>query len=397
MLERTPIIEVVTEEPEQFVLMLPERVQTQPDFGALWAGASEAADDALRVLWERLRDAWLRAKESKSTSRHTRRAYEAATMEWFEYLTTLRHADGRPVRPWEATAEHVRNWQEEMIAQRSLAPASANQRLAACSSYYSFVIAERGLVNGFEVTGFMDAGGRTRANPFTGANVPRARVKRYGKAKALKPGDSSKLMTYLEAHNQTMLGARNHALLLTYLMTGYRNHEVVSMRWGDIRANSKQPGAWVITWRGKGAKEENDPLPARVYHAIVHYLKASGRFPADLKPEDFVFIPHVTQNMKNLKNFKEGGEGHLSEKSAQRILHTALRAVGLPPIRVHDLRHTFAHGFRRTNGDMEALRGRLHHESLATTGIYAREFVDEPIDDYSESLYQTMFQFSGEN
>lgn len=381
---------------EQYAIVLPTR---SPDngFAAVWSGAYAGAEEGMRRLWDRLRDAWLKTKAAKSGSAHTRRSYEYGSAEWLDYLATLRHGDNRPVKPWEATAEHVRLWQETLAAQ-GLSPASINQRLAACSSFYTFVIQEKGLVDGVEVTAFMDRTGRTRSNPFSGSNVQRARTKVYGHARVLTPAETSALITYLDERKFTMTGARNYALILTYLMTGYRNHEVVSMQWGNIRPNRNQPGAWIFEWRGKGNKMQSDPLPNRVYHAIVHYLKVSGRHPDDLGPDDYIFIPLVTHNLANLKNVNaEQPFGHLSEKSVGRILGTVARLAGLArpnELRVHDLRHTFAHRYRKGNRDLEALRERLHHESLATTGIYVREVLDDPIDDYSESLYQNMrFEF----
>lgn len=388
---REPEVEI---EP-QYALLLPSKPS---GFVDLWSGAYDGADQGMRVLWERLRDAWLRTKESKSGSAHTRRSYETATLEWFEFLSRLRMADGHTVRPWEVTTDHVRLWQEHLQTVRGLAPGSVNQRMAACSSFYSFVANERGMVNGYEVTAFMDAGGKTRSNPFSGGNVQRVRTSAYGKARVLTAGETYKLLQYLESKCHTLTGLRNHSLILTYLMTGYRNQEVVSMKWGNIRPNKNQPGAWVFEWKGKGAKEQADPLPPRVYAALLAYLKRSGRNPETIAPDEFIFKPLVTHNMSHLNNAKTDADldGHLSNKSAQRILHTALKAAGVAnpeQVRIHDLRHTFAHRFRRRNPDLEALRSRLHHESLATTGIYVRDVLEDPVDDYSEGLYQSMLGF----
>jgi site-specific recombinase XerD len=390
------IVEAIIAEEEQYAIVLPA-VRQADGFAAMWSGAYAGAEEGMRRLWDRLRDAWLKTKFTKSDSLHTRRSYEYGSAEWLDYLATLRHGDGKPVKPWEATAEHVRMWQEH-LTESGLGPASVNQRMAACSSFYTFVIQERGLVDGVEVTAFMDRTGRTRANPFAGSNVQRARTSAYGHARVLTTAETGKLITYLDERKGTMLGARNYALILTYLLTGYRNHEVVSMQWGKIRPNRNQPGAWVYEWRGKGNKTQSDPLPSRVYHALIHFIKASGRHPDELGPDEYIFIPLVTHGLANLANSKAGQElGHLSDKAAGRILGTVARLAGLErpnALRVHDLRHTFAHRFRRGNRDLEALRERLHHESLATTGIYVREVLDDPVDDYSETLYQNMrFEF----
>ena len=368
----------------------------QTSFAEQWALAWRSAEfdeEQQYWVWMEMRDAWLRTKEGKSNSRHTRRSYELASVQWFEFVASLAGADGRPLRPWEATNEHVRIWQTH-LERRGLAPASVNQRLAALSSFYVFVGRERALVNGVEISPLTDRLGRQRDNPFLGGNIQRARIQRYGHARILSPAETAQLMSHLEAHNHTITGSRNHALILTYLLTGYRNSEVVGLRWGAIRPNRNQPG-WVIEWQGKGGKRQADPCPTRVYHAIVNHLTLSGRPPGLVRPDDCIFVPLRVAGLRNLRNNRGEVGAHISPQQAEAILRTALRLAGVErpdEVRVHDLRHTFAQRFRRTNRDLEALRARLHHESLATTGIYAREVLDDPADDYSESVYQGLLE-----
>lgn len=383
MNEQQRTVEVVEPE-QQFVMVLP---QQRSSFLEQWSGAYSSAEEWLRVAWVRGRDAWLHQTESA----HTRRSYEHATVTWMEFLAGQRDEEGQPVKLWTVRSEHVRLWLEQMAA-NGAAPGTINQRLAACSSWYSFMINEREMVAGYEVSAFMDRSGRTRGNPFRGSNVKRAKTEKWRGARKLKQAETDKLLRYLGDRIDTLLGARNYALILTYLMTGYRNVEVVSMQWGGITASSKEPGKWLFAWRGKGGRSQTDPLPDRVYGAIVHYLKKSGRRPEDMQPDDYIFTPVITHNLKHLKNYRaDGPVGHLSTTQVQQILETALRKAGIKDadkVRVHDLRHTFAVQFYAKKGDIRALQERLHHKSLATTDIYVREFVEEPTDNYSEQLYQ---------
>lgn len=390
-----PAVEIVNEEETQYALTLPQKHADGVGFAELWRSAYVSSEEGLRAAWIVGRDDWLRTKEGKSGSKHTRRSYEHGSGEWIEFIATLRHADGQPVKLWQATAEHVRGWQLHLEA-CGLAGSSINQRLAACSSWYSFMGRERFMVNGYEISPFMDRAGRFRSNPFAGGNVQRAPTQRFGHARILTNGESDRLLTYLQARSHTLTGSRNYALILCYLLTGYRNNEVVSLCWGAIRPNRNQPGAWVVEWSGKGAKRENDPLPNRCYYALIHYLRTSDRDPDRLAPEAYIFKPLVTHGLRNLRNANGKPPAHISTKQSETILHTALRNAGVErptEVRVHDLRHTFAQRFRRNNRDLEALRARLHHESLATTGIYAREVLEDPVDDYSEGVYQSMFEF----
>lgn len=352
------------------------------EFSELWGGAYASSEEQLRVIWARLRDAWLRSKE-KGGSANTRRAYERASAEWMAFVSSIR-VHGSPLQLWEVTSDHVRQWQEQMTVASSAA--TVNQRLSSCSSWYNFVINERGLIDGFEVSAFMDRSGRTRSNPFATATVPRDREHRYDNARVLTLSEIHSLLDYLERAKATEAGARNKALLLCYLMTGYRNNEIVGLRVGDIRPHRSIPGAWLVKWAGKGGKVQADPFPQRCVQAINDYFAAVGRSPSD---DEFIFEPIRTAQLASL-GVTVTGNHSLTDRSVRRILKSCLRRAGINgwhQIRVHDLRHTFAQRFRSNNPDLEALRARLHHESLATTGIYARAVLDEPLDDWSAGLF----------
>lgn len=366
---------------------LPARVVAHPP-ADIWSVDPGMAMENLRRLWYRLRDTWLDAAEAKSRSEHTRRAYAKATNLWLDWLSE------HGVEPWAVTSSHARGWQSWLGA-CGASESTVNARMSAVSSWYSFVINEVHLVDGIERTAFFDAAGRTRSNPFRVGNVRRTRIQQYGKARPLSAEALGKLFAYLVEHQDTLTGSRNFALLLTYFLTASRNAEVVGLKWGDIRPSRSQPGSFIFAWRGKGGKAEDSVLPARAYHAIVHHLKMAGRWlpghEDDIQDDDFVFVPLVTHGIGNLESGRHDrpAVGHISPKNAVRVLQTSLRLAGVPEwhkYRIHDLRHSFAHLYQ---GDLEKLRRILHHESLATTGIYVRSLQD-PADDYSEGVWQRL-------
>ena len=365
---------------------------------AIWHVTPGQQERGMLTLWVRLRDQWLAMQESDAT----RRSYATGTMQWLEWLNE------QDVYPWDVTTSHVRAWQTWLEASGN-APASVNQRLSAVSSWYQFVINEVHLVDGIERSAFNDRSGATRANPFKVGNLKRPKVTQYGKAAPLHPATVQRLFDHLRSRQETLTGSRNYALILTHLLTASRGSEIVRLRWGDIRPNRNQPGSFVFAWTGKGDKAETSPFPADAYHAIVAHLKIAGRWlpghPNDISDDDYIFIPLVTHGLANLRNVGDntsplpggrgaGGEGqknnapHLSPKSVQRILQSSLRAAGCDDwadYRVHDLRHTFAHAFHAQFGDLESLRKLLHHESIATTGIYIRN-MDDPVDKHSQAI-----------
>ena len=260
MEEQTFVVGVIEENETALALPGSQQIAPQNPFAAMWSGAYAGAEEQLHRAWEKLREQWLRVKFRKAESVETRRSYETAINMWLDYLTTIRHPDGRPVHPWEVTSYHVEAWQSTLEID-GLAPSTINQRLAACSSFYTYVANEKALVQGVEISAFMDATGKTRANPFKGNNVQRAKVKAYGKARPLSRKETQRLIEFLEAKKDQLTGSRNYALITTYLLTGYRNREVIQLKWGDIKPNSTQPGSYVINWTGKGGKTEREEFP----------------------------------------------------------------------------------------------------------------------------------------
>lgn len=355
------------------------------DFDAVWSAAYGSADEQLRTIWVRLRDAWLRSKKG---SEHTRRSYERASSDWMAFISGLR-VNGQPLQLWQVTTEHVRLWQEQ-LAER-LSASTVNQRLSACSSWYSFVINERGMVDGYEVSAFMDRSGKTRANPFAAATVARDKEVRYSKARVLSLAEILRLVDSLDNAVETFgkhkaEAARNRALLLGYLRTGYRSTELLRLRFRDIQPHKTAPGQWVVAWAGKGGKTKTKAFPASVVAAINSYVAIAGRH---VTPDDFIFI-RMRETPLTARAAKAADDAPLTQKSALCICKSALKRAGIDDwadIRVHDLRHTFAHRFRANNPDLEELRKHLNHSSLATTGIYAAAALDEPVDDWSEGLF----------
>lgn len=371
-------------------------------FGAQLQRAAVSAESQRRVLWLELAAQWLDLKQSKSDSPHTRRNYEAALLRWQRFLTTqyVEDADGavRTVELWEVDHSHVRAWQQAL--RDEVGESTVNHQLSCVSSFYSFVINEKRMINGVEVDLFTDRLGRARQNPFKIGNLQRGRTAQYERARPLTVGEYDRLLSYLEAHANTLSGARNYALILTYLHTGWRSAELLRMQWKDVRPSRSQPGTFVFAWRGKGGKAQDDVLPADCYHAIVGYLKKAGRWTPGapgreegLSDAEYVWLPVRDADMSGMKHGAHVDRTRpISEKSALRILRGALRAAGVPDadaFRVHDLRHTHAQLLLTTGQNLAVVQARLHHSSLATTGIYAKVLQrGDPIDGHTAGFQQ---------
>lgn len=340
----------------------------------------------MAAQWESLHADWLNYLAARgSGSDHTRRNYVSATHQWAAYLATQRHLTGpdagAPVQLWQAEASHVRDYTAAFVA-AGLSAATINSRLAAISSFYSFVIGERRLIGGIEMCLFADATGAPRSNPFRAGNLQRpTRPAESERARPLQPDELGKLFTWLDGRRKTLTGARNYALILTYLETGFRSVEVMRMQWGHLRPSRSQRDRVVYAWVGKGDKHEDEPLPAIVWQAITHYLTLDGRWRAGvafheqpMSADDYIFRPVHTAGIANLRGVVAfNPAAALSGKSAIRILRTALRHAGVPDaarVRIHDLRHTWALRMVAAGAGEHEIKSRAHHSSLDTTGRY---------------------------
>jgi integrase len=336
-----------------------------------WHAAPDSLEYGRLVRWLKLRDDWLGAAKGsgRTTSGNTRRAYETATRQWLDALNAM---PGGAVYPWLARAEHVRVWQNVMGKLQRLSDATINVRLAAVSSWYTFIV--------------RDAPEEMAQNPFVASTVRRRRVRPYGQAHPLGPDRLRKLFTHSEAQCHTVGGARNHALLLTYFTTGCRVSEVVRMRWGDIRPSRSRPDEMIFLWEGKGGKREASPLPVQAYEAILRYAAMAGREPF---ADEYIWLPLADHGLANLWQESERLRPHISTTSANRVLHTCLRNAGFEDwrrYRIHDLRHSFAHQVYEATGDIHKVQKLLHHSNPTTTQIYISEMQD-PVDDHSAAVW----------
>lgn len=364
------------------------QLHTAPDLSAIWQVAPGQADMAMLQLWYRLRDQWLKMQ----TSSATRNSYATGSLQWLDWLAN------QDLFPWQVVSSHVRAWQEWLTASGK-SPSTVGQRMSAVSSWYQFVINEIHMVDGVERSAFFDANGNNRANPFKVGNIKRPKVTQYGKATPMHPHQVRDLFAFLRSRLDTVSGARNYALILSHLLTASRGSEIVRLKWQDIRPNTNQVGSYVFAWSGKGDKSATSPFPADAYNAIVAYLKLSGRWipghPDSIQDDDYIFTPLVTHGLANLMHvdaddadYATPGARHISSKSAQRILQSSLRKADIDKwrdYRIHDLRHTFAHTHYKLYHDLEGLRDLLHHNNIATTGIYVRN-MDDPVDTHSQAI-----------
>ena len=173
-----------------------------------------------------------------------------------------------------------------------------------------------------------------------------------GLPKSLAPG---KVETLLECCDRcTVVGRRDHAILLLLARLGLRAGEIVAVTLDDLDWDKG-----LVTVSGKGPRRELLPLPQEVGDALVAYLK-DGR-PRCRTRRLFVRIqaPH---------------RGFGSSVAVCNVVRRALVRAGIdvPFKGAHLLRHSLACGMLRNGASLEEIGQILRHRHPETTQIYAK-------------------------
>lgn len=148
----------------------------------------------------------------------------------------------------------------------------------------------------------------------------------------------------------TWTGARNYAMLLTFLDTGVRLKELIGLTLADVSLQARS----LRVRHGKGDKERTVFMGRRLTKVMHQWLQARG----DFVGEDALFVT------------RQGNA--LDSRNVERILERLAHKAGLSGIRcsLHTLRHTFATLFIRNGGDPFSLQQLLGHTDIKTTQIY---------------------------
>lgn len=363
--------------------------------------------------WLRQRDLWL----AQQTSEHTRLAYARALQEWTAYLYEV-HAIQYP---WMVDTSQALAWLDHMGKQgsvlaplpRPLAPATINQRLAAVSSYYTHMESCTKLLDGNTISLFISADGHPRRNPFLSAALKRPGVNPYAGSRPV-PTEAMQwiLRTLGDKRDKTIADRRDYALLLLFYRTGYRAGTTLSMQWGAIDEAPDGAGA-TFDWRGKGGKQKRKTLPPRVYHAIVAYLKADGRYAPGhahhIADDDYIWRPVRLHGVANFGVETLDANRPITPSTATEILRRhltryykrTLKQRGYTPraaaaeaahiagkYHLHSLRHTFAGELAQASQDnLLLVQELLDHESADTTRIYIGA-IKAPVDKATALLEQ---------
>jgi integrase/recombinase XerC len=225
------------------------------------------------------------------------------------------------------------------VSGRAPSSTTIGARIACLSSFYRFLI-RMGLM---------------ASNPCDAVERPRTI---QAPARGLSADQVRRL---LEVVPDTVAGRRDRAVLLTFILTGRRRTEVMSLTAGDITVDD---GIAFYSYRGKGGKRGRRELPRPAYEALCATLGDAGLSLVEMEPN------------ASLWQAAAGVRGITSSTFYNRF-RTYLRAAGLAPTGLHVLRHSAAKLRRDAGASIEAVSSFLDHSTLAVTSVYLRRLEGE--------------------
>ncbi len=246
----------------------------------------------------------------------------------------------------ETTDDQIRGFLSFLHAQ-DYSKSTTARKLATLRSFYKFCLRRSYLTE----------------NPVASIRTPKLE-KRLPKFLELE--DIQKLFDTPDVN--TLLGARDRAMLETIYSTGIRVSELVELNLVDIDFEGE-----CLRVRGKGRRERVAPISPTALRAIRRYLDMRA---ADSRSSSF--DPNALYVNKHGQR--------LSTRSVRRKLDKYLMEAGLDPsISPHTLRHSFATHLLNNGADLRSVQQLLGHQSLSTTQIYTHVTTDRMKKVYDES------------
>src|ERR671913_1476445 len=256
--------------------------------------------------------------------------------------------------PGEISALDVESWRDRLARQKpdglGLRPNTVYARVCFLSSFFEWAMKEpalRGMIGG---------------NP---ARLALPKAPKAYQTEAVKAWTDEELQAIVrvvaeKAARGDVVGKRDYALLLFYLVTGMRREEVISLRGGQVRIEDE---AITVTGKVKGGdyvgREVRDPL---LREALVDYLSCAGRLSA-LKTDSPLWTRHD----------RAGRPGAaLTSHAFVKNLKRYAREAGVGDVHLHQTRHSFARIVAEETGSITDTQDALGHRNAATTRVYVR-------------------------
>jgi integrase/recombinase XerC len=279
-------------------------------------------------------DAFLDARAAGDGSRHTLASYRhdlVGFARWFEQHVPTES----DFAPDAVTPTDIREFRDWLARTANRKPTTVNRKLAALRAYFAFC-----KVHGYRKDDLPTEGVKRVAAQPTG---PRWFLKR----------EVNGLIRAVERYARGTDRVRDLAIVLTLRHTGLRVGELVALTRADVRLEQR---AGELRVRGKGNKERIVPLNHEVRQALAAWLAVRAER-TDSNDHEEIFL---------------GQRGPLSAHGVEVLVTKYARRAGLPTLRPHTLRHSFAKHLLDAGEDLVTVQTLLGHSNLNTTARYTK-------------------------
>jgi integrase/recombinase XerC len=201
-----------------------------------------------------------------------------------------------------------------------------------------------------------------RSNPAAQARPRYPRPYQSESTQALSDEEMNSLLDVVRrlAGSGSVVGKRDYALLLFYLLTGLRRSEVIGLRGKDLEFNE---GVLVIKYRRKGGKfTAREVSDTSAYEALKDYLAAADRM-------------NVVESGRPLwtRHDRAGKpSAPLTSRAFVENLKGYAKEAGLSHVHLHQTRHTYARIVAEETGSFLETQEALDHENQSTTRVYVQ-------------------------
>ncbi len=277
-------------------------------------------------------------QRTRGASRHTVFAYRDSLQLFFCYLAETKGGDVSKLRLQDITEASVLAFLDHLESDRGNGVSTRNSRLTAIRSLCRYLIrkdatcaSEYGLI--------VSISGKKAPKP----DIP-----------YLEPSDVKLLLE--QPNKEERLGLRDYTLIQFFYNTGVRVSEALSILVEDLELRSP----WQVRVQGKGRKARICPMWRSTATLLKSYI---ARW--NLGPSSRLFC-----NARR-RPLTPSGVAFILEKHFEtaRREHPVLRKRVLTP---HVMRHSCACALLQSGVDLVTIRDLLGHESVRTTGRYAK-------------------------
>lgn len=247
------------------------------------------------------------------------------------------------------TAREVQSWLED-LRNKGQSPSTIYGKASRLSAFYKWAI-EQGLIK--------------YHNPVVAVRPKAPKPYSSESTQALTDDEVRALLSVTRNRARTdIVGKRDYAMLLFYLLTGMRRSEVCHLRWGDLTLSEK---AITIRVRVKGGDRVNVELRERsAREALFDYLRADNRLDV-ITDNDPLWIAYDFAK-------EVGGRSPGTMLTSHAFVHNLksyARQAGIGNIHLHQTRHTVAARVADADG-IKAAQEQLGHRSEQTTRVYVQ-------------------------